>query len=304
MAKTANFGPHIDFHPVDDSFIKIRNDHGQSEAMQYGQRLYHYTSLRSFFGIIKNKELWFGNTVSMNDKMELREFTDSLRAAVSEDCPEKKEEVNHIWAQIDRKSAERFPYAMCFSSRPDDAAQWERYADMASGVCIVMDTDKLTQLFHSHLGYLNKVSYDNDIRKHKHYEIITSYLSEGKWGEFRNEDAWTDNVVATAANYKHLSFSSESEIRLIILSELVGLDEAKGFFRTEFEFTDHQIKKVLKVNLDKLCRFEGIPIESVFDGVIVAPRSNQPIDVLSEFLRANGFHKLAENVQLSQCPLR
>lgn len=287
-----------------DFLMKIRTDHGQSEAKQYGSRLYHYTSLRSFFGIIKNKELWFGNTVAMNDKMELREFTESLRNAVSQDFPEKKNEVDALWAQIDRKAAERFPYAMCFSSRPDDAAQWERYADKASGVCIVMDTNILTQLFHSHLGYLNKVYYDNDIRKHKHYGIAASYLNDGGWGQFHSADAWTDNVVATAANYKHQSFSSESEIRLIVLSELVGLDEAQGFFRTEFEFTDHQIKKILKVSLDKLCRFENIPLERVFDGVIVAPRSDQPMDILSEFLRANGFSRLSENIRVSQCPLR
>lgn len=273
------------------------------DSIQSGH-LYHYTSIQSFFGIIKNKELWLGNTASMNDKTELLYFTQELKNAVLADYPEKCHEINRLWSKIDTAVQNGYPFAMSLSALSDDAAQWERYANGATGVYIDVNIKALAQLFHNHSGFLNTVFYDGDIRQHSHLKIVSEYLSNGKWCGFDNEDRWISNLIATACCHKHKSFSPENETRMIVLSELVDLHGVDGVFRVEYECLSNQVKKVLKVNIAKLCEAEGISLDSIFDAVLIGPKSLQHTGTIKEFLCANGFHHLADNVHPSDCPLR
>lgn len=286
------------------SAFSVRDNRALKDAQQYGEHLYHYTSIQSFFGIIKNKELWLGNTASMNDKTELLHFTQELKNAVLADYPEKCHEINRLWSKIDTAVQKGYPFAMSLSTLSDDAAQWERYASGATGVCIDINIKVLAQLFHNHSGFLNTVFYDGDIRQHDHLKIVSEYLSSGKWKGFDNEDRWISNLIATACCHKHKSFSPENETRMIVLSELVDLHSADGVFRVEYECLNNQVKKVLKVNIAKLCETEGISSDSIFDGVLIGPKSIQHIGTIKEFLCANDFYHLADNVHLSECPLR
>ena len=57
---------------------------------QYGEKIYHYTSVASLIGILSKKELWLGNTANMNDKTEITHFVNQLHMAVLQDIyPEK-----------------------------------------------------------------------------------------------------------------------------------------------------------------------------------------------------------------------
>lgn len=284
--------------------FSVRDNRALDDARRYGEHLYHYTSIQSFFGIIKNKELWLGNAASMNDKTEVLHFTQGLKNTLLEDYPKKQNEINRLWSKIDTAVQKRYPFAMSLSTLSDDAAQWERYASGATGICIDVNTKTLAQLFHSHSGFLNTVFYDTDIRQHSHIKIVSEYLSSGKWYDFDNEDRWISNLTATACCHKHKSFSPENETRMIVLSELVDLHGADGVFRVEYECLNNQIRKVLKVNIAKLCELEGISLDSIFGDVVLGPKSIQHIGTLQEFLYTNGFHHLADNVHLSACPLR
>lgn len=288
---------------MDTYITKIRVKHGEENETKLGKNLYHYTSLPSFYGIIQNKELWLGNTETMNDSKELLEFSQRLETAVCEDFPQKTQKTDPLWSKIRTEISKSYPYVMCFSSSLDDAAQWERYAANATGVCIVFNTNTLTQLFHAHSCFLGKVFYGGDIRQHEHYKIVSDYLSNGDWGNFSSEEGWISNLVATASCHKHKSFSAENETRLIMLSEPISSRD-DGLMRIEYVPLSNKIRKVLKVRLDLLCRNADIPIADLFDSIMLAPRSNQAINILKDFLKENGFSKLAQNIHESDCPLR
>lgn len=289
---------------MDKAQEKEREKEGARAVLTFGKQLYHYTSIPTLSSIIKKKQLWLGNTETMNDRTEIIHFVNKLKDATIEDYPSKAEEINDIWVNVEKGLQEPFPYAMCFSSHLDDAAQWERYAARATGVCLVANSDVLRQLFLYHQAYLNHVFYDNDIRQHDHYQILSHYLAECKWPYSWDDHKWVDNMIATAPNYKHGSFSRESEIRLIIYSEFVQYGENEGIYTLDYEVIGNQIKPVLKVDLEKLCAVEGIGIDTLFDGIVIGPKSAQNKDILASFCRENGFHKLAENISLSECPLR
>ena len=52
---------------------------------EFGEYIYHYTTMKALFGIIRNKEFWWGNTSTMNDKKELTEFTNKIVSSVRAD---------------------------------------------------------------------------------------------------------------------------------------------------------------------------------------------------------------------------
>lgn len=287
-----------------DFAIRTRDDRAAKDARRYGKQLYHYTSLHTLFEIIKCEELWIGDTATMNDEMELRDFAERLKKAILHDFPHQRPEIKRLCESIDNAIVDGYPFAMCLTTNSDDAAQWERYADSATGACIIINTNTLAKLFHHHSGYLSEVFYGTDIRQHDHYRILSEHFANSRWCPFETESAWLSNLAATASSHKHLSFSTEKEIRMIVRSDCVDLYNNDGVFRVEYEFIRNQIKKVLKVNLDALCQRERISIEELFDGIILAPKSLQQINIFKEFLRDYEFYRLAENVHQSKCPLR
>ena len=121
----------------DPSCITIREQEVNDRIAKhnYGKSLYHYTSIAACVGILKEKKLWLGSTAAMNDKLEIVCFIDKLQKAVCEDIkPDKRKDCDLFFEKIYSRLKNEYPYAICFSTLNDNAAQWERYADDAHGV--------------------------------------------------------------------------------------------------------------------------------------------------------------------------
>lgn len=282
----------------------IRSELIKNTIKVCGDKLYHYTSFSVFYNIIINKELWLGNSAMMNDKSEMIDFVRALKNAALEDYPEKKREIIQLFEDMTKGIDREYSYVMCFSKLPDNAAQWERYADEAKGVCITFNTDKLGQLFFKTLGYLNEVFYKYDIRKHDAYKLLSEYLYYGKCEGFASKESWFNNILRTAVKYKHNSFISESECRMIVFPEINLIYPNNPIYRVEYKSVRDQIKKVLIVDLDMLSKEEEINLEDIFDGITIGPRSTQNAGILRDFCADYGFNSLAEKIYLSECPLR
>ncbi len=274
---------------------------------EFGEHIYHYTSIKALYGILKNKEFWWGNTASMNDRKELLEFIgcieDCIRADFAERFPDKCEKfIDLLRDRIGRD----FPFAMCFSAREEDASQWERYADGASGVCIKMNSEVLYKLFEPCNVVFNGVYYDFDIRNHEYYRLLKEYFEEGKIDDpsgIGDAEGLVANILANAPGYKNRSFWAECERRIYTLPG-TDLCSSRDVYEYGFESKDKAIRSIIKIRYDLLCEEVGVSAEELFEEIVIGPRSIQNIDELKSFCEHMGFPGLASHIRVSTCPLR
>ena len=268
--------------------------------------LYHYTTISALYNILKNREFWWGNTSTMNDKTELVDFINQLDSAVQVEIKDgaQKQRYYTLFDELKCRIRGEYPYAMSLSNRYDDAAQWERYADGAKGVCITFDTQKLCEAFCPHFFVFSRVYYDYDITKHEHYSIILDYLETGRINGFASIDGLVGNIISTAHSYKHRSFMSENEYRITSLGDTDPMLYKNISSEVAFELISGQIKRVLKIRYDVLCEKSSIDYQDLFKRITVGPRSEQSLYDLSIFCKQFGFEKLSHNIVTSECPLR
>lgn len=131
---------------------------------KYGKCLYHYTSTATLHNILKSKQFWLGNAATMNDKKEVKYFFELLQSALCESIPsDKLSQCDNFFEKVYARIDNEYPYAMCFSRLEDDAAQWERYADNAEGVCIIFNTKNIMRAFYEKYLLFEEVYYNFDI---------------------------------------------------------------------------------------------------------------------------------------------
>lgn len=194
----------------------------------------------------------------MNDKNEIKYFLEELQRIVS-NCITEKERCNEFFDRVYKRLTNEYPYAICFSKKKDDAAQWERYADEEKGVCIVFDAKKLTSLIYYVNVRFGPVFYDYDISQHEYINGLVNYAQTGKFPKYYlNEKGFVDNILVSAYFHKHKSFESESEIRLVNL-----WNHTIKHSNICFETINGTIRKVFILSLEQLCNDENIEFEDL-----------------------------------------
>lgn len=266
--------------------------------------LYHYTDFQAVDGILRCAQLRVNNVLRMNDSAEMRHFMNRLGSAVVERLerdgrPEQARAVRALFREEVRKEYSAF--AACFSFHRDDAAQWERYGNRGRGVCIAFRREYLQRLARGALS-LQMVFYRDDMAGHPMVEAFCRLAEEG--GALTGEnpavrramrDAW-----ACSVSYKHPSFSTEYETRLV-----VSPFEKEDFgVQPCYHVTKERIKKYYPLDLRAMCREIGIGMEDLVAEIIIGPDSTQSLAIFQDYLRDNGLSPLAERVSLSDCPLR
>lgn len=266
--------------------------------------IYHYTTIEALQGMLfGNKELWLGDSSFMNDTKELTEFIDRLKNEIISSVHNiDKEKCKSFFQKVYDCAKKNYPYIMSFSKRRDDAAQWERYANNAKGICIGFYKNKLDSLKRKikEPFFLQTVFYDFNVRKHEHFDCVKKYIFDSDLDQFTNEESLIENIVATACSFKNVSFSAEDEIRAIILY----VDSPSEFVRVEFEIRNGVIKKYAKIKWYDVCKKLELNIQDLISEIIIEPRSQQKIDILKEYLSLNDYDDLALKVKNSECPLR
>lgn len=266
--------------------------------------IYHYTTIEALQGMLfGNKELWLGDSSFMNDTKELTEFIDRLKNEIISSVHNiNKEKCNSFFQKVYECAKKNYPYIMSFSKRRDDAAQWERYANNAKGICIGFYKNKLDSIKRKikEPFFLQTVFYDFNVRKHKHFDCVKNYICDSDLDPFTNEESLIENIVATACSFKNVSFSAEDEIRAIILY----VDSPSEFVRVEFEIRNGVIKKYAKIKWYDVCKKLELNIQDLISEIIIGPRSQQKNDILKEYLSLNDYDDLALKVKNSECPLR
>lgn len=269
------------------------------------QLLYHYTDFLSFDGILNGRELRVNNVLNMNDTQEMELFISGIFNAVLNRFSEEKdaEIIRQLKVMMDGIRSRFFDfsaYAACFSEFRDDAAQWERYANRGKGVCLGFRRSMVEKLVGGAVA-LQKVFYQDNVDSHPLVERIYTLVKASRGLEVTDElkDA-AHEVLRNSASFKHPSFSSEHEIRLVLMPfEVPDFD-----LHPQYHVARERIKKYYALDLDQMCRAAGITMEDLVAEIIIGPESTQSIPILHDYLQDAGLPELAENICYSDCPLR
>lgn len=260
----------------------------------YGEYLYHYTSLNTFLSMIRSRELWLSNTGTMNDRKEITHFIEMLQRELAE------YQRNDFFCKIYEQIPKQYKYAFCLSTEKDDAAQWERYADTAKGVCIVFKVEELCKCLYGYSDFMfNRVFYDESIINNDYYKLLKNYFETGKIQVYNSEDDLIKFLIYSGNLHKHRSFMHECEVRITTIDN-------KRQYGVDYQLKEisNVVKKVLILKPDIMGHKKGSSFEKLIDKVIIGPRSQQNVAILQEYIYSNGLYELADNVIQSQCPLR
>lgn len=274
-------------------YAQLRNEIEKREN-DYGNRLYHYTSLNTFFSMIRNREIWMSSMGSMNDKKETVYYIEMLENELS--GYDSKNFFEKIYTQIPLS----YKYAFCLSTEKDDAAQWERYADSARGVCLAFNVGELCKCLYGYNDIMfNRVFYNDSITDDRYLQILKNYFETGKIDIYSSEEELIRRLIYVGNLHKHKSFKNEFEVRITTLDnkEQHGLEFA-------LKEIGGVVKKVLILRPDAMGISKGTCFENLIDQVIIGPRSQQNISILKQYILSNGLRNLTNKVTVSDCPLR
>lgn len=274
-------------------YIQLRTNVEKSKR-DFGETLYHYTSLNTFLSMISNREIWMSSTGSMNDRKEIAYFIELLEKEL--DKYKRQDFFDKVYDEIPLN----YKYAFCLSTEKDDAAQWERYGDSAMGVCIGFNVEEWCKCLHKYSDIMfNRVFYNASVGNDKYCKIVENYFKKGIIEIYSSEEELIQQLIYAGNLHKHKSFKNEHEIRITTIDN-------KQQYGMEYELKEigNVVKKVLILKLDIMGHSMKTSFEKMVDEIIIGPKSQQNIDVLKQYMISKEMFGLTSKICLSQCPLR
>ena len=272
--------------------------------MYSGSILYHYTDFQALDGILRCAQLRVNTVLRMNDSAEMRHFMKRLASAIVErlEGEGRRGQARAVQQLFELELKKEYSaFAACFSFQRDDAAQWERYGNRGRGICIAFQREYLQKIAKGALS-LQTVFYQDDMAGHPMVETFCELagqdgsLSAGNPAVRKAmRDAW-----ACSVSFKHPSFSSEYETRLVVSP----FEKEEFGVKACYHVTQERIKKYYPLDLAAMCQEIGVGIEDLVAELIIGPESAQSLAILQDYLEDNGLHALVDRVSLSDCPLR
>lgn len=259
--------------------------------------LYHYTSIPALKSILEKGEFWLSNLSNTNDKTELVFAIDLFKQNIEPHIfEERKDNLNNFFSMLKNKMYP-LPFFMSFTTLPDDAAQWERYADNARGVNIKFSSENLYKSFTKERVAIEKVDYILKVTTEPFDSSIINYINDKGNVYLHGEFAIIDYIKKRLRTYKHKSFKSEKEYKIVF-------DYNSPLGKIDYTCNNNCIKEVFRIDMKGLCAERNMSFEDLFDGIIIGPRSNQLSEHLHNYLISIGYEKLADKISYSDCPLR
>ncbi len=261
-----------------------------------GKKLYHYTGYSALEGIINNEELWLCNVKAMNDKTEMLHYMNTIKTAVYSGLNKNQSrKATALFNEQIIRLKDKPVYAMSFSFLRDDAAQWERYSANGMGVCIQFNAEILEKVCSNHAMLTDVFYTQGAAKKSEHAKLIRDYIITSSvdmqaWGDI---NGIFDNCWAASSAYKHKSFKTEKEVRIVSLPFALKtfLDDP------HYQMESWGIREYYKIKISE-------KIEDLISEIIIGPRANVTVDTLQRYLQhlSNDYTKIT--VKESECPLR
>jgi hypothetical protein len=302
-------------HHLDTDWLNIGVNSGRYLKRYPGifsyskSNIYHYTNLEGLVGILSKKGFWLSDVRFLNDGEELYNGSKIAEQLIRK--IKNKRSYSRFNAVLDivleKIQNESYPscYICSFSVMGDMLEQWRAYGKNGCGISIGFDLTQKTEYPHFRLGpqyFTQEVIYKDSIKYWVLLSIIRSYKSDFYRAGRVNAgiiqyiaDSLFVSLSQLFANFKHESFESEREVRIIDNSG------KETFYREKF----HRVSNGLIVPYfasynTKLHKGDNIPIEPdnlPVTEIIVGPNTSQHelINSISIFLSDLGYDK---NIQI------
>lgn len=149
------------------------------------QPIYHYTTSQGLIGILESQSIWASEAAGLNDLDEIHRGWDEIERYLDENDPGG----DLGWVLHESVSSAKDPsqsvFVACASSRPDDAAQWDRYASGGLGYALEFDAS---------------VAVGVKARSAEPSDWASKFIAEGSY--FRNE--WDYAIYGREDLHQHL----------------------------------------------------------------------------------------------------
>ena len=181
--------------------------------------VWHYTSHDAALSIVRNNQLWLSNLRYLRDAQEFVWIFDCVTKYIEtrkrRSDPVHPEVESRLVLQAHQRDLGTSICIACFSTMPDDVAQWERYASEAQGVAVGFNAEELASAVGAGWGRWAPVIYDTSSKSRQIASAI-EYAEDCQRGGKSILGTRDDPLVHLAAFSKHESFSSEREFRLAL----------------------------------------------------------------------------------------
>lgn len=263
--------------------------------------LYHYTDFNAMRGIIIKGEIWLWSLRRMNDSQEMEYFIRELKSAVKKQIePAFYKRAENLFSENLKDFNKLASYAACFSEYKDDAAQWSRYAKNGTGVYIAFDKDLLFKIGNAGHAPLYKVNYSANCDDLEIVDdIVGSVLHPEKYSAEKIHEIF-NRLITNSPFFKHPSFSSEKEYRLVSLP----YNQTEFLGKPQFYVEENNIKKYYILNLKSICQKLGIKYTELFTEICIGPQARVPKNVLEDYFYCSEYPELCEKIKVSDCPLK
>lgn len=223
---------------------------GTTKAASPPDIVYHYTNGAGLEGFIEKGKLWATDSRFLNDSGEVLTGTTRARNKFRQEFWRSSDQLEIKLYRIARdyfNEPETDRTCICsFSEKKDDLSQWRAYSNEGLGFTIGLDAKCLVDKVKNEKVFdFKKVSYNQVHLDRRTKEAINAVRqSIEKWRGKGVDDEWRlrraaqlfDVVTGTvSASYKHSSFQSENEWRILafihnaISSKEMKIRERDGF---------------------------------------------------------------------------
>lgn len=289
------------------------------EENKLPKELYHYTSLETFYNIIKGKELWFFESITNYDKDEFTFFEKKLKEVF-------KQQFNFDCREIGRAKISP-DYSLSLTSEEDSFFHFHKYANENTGVCICFDTEAFTSAL-KNLYHINKgniidavpMSYQNDSELGKYIiqeinktQEIFSFLKINNETNVENmlEKLHYSIYIRFAKIIKRENYKIENEYRFfyngmiayinILLNSLNNDGYINNEKNEELRSIIKQVNEKLRLKEDfvcangkirRCCQINIAPIinQNIISKIIIGSKCKNSVDDIKAFLEYNNVH--------------
>jgi hypothetical protein len=319
----AQWWPAFEFTQNDDGKIISRNVTDEKKvfipkyilSLPQQKIVYHYTTVRGFFGIITENAVWASHIRYMNDASEVTHGKNMALSIISKMALKKKygEFASILLMVADILSHETMPdyFVASFSLKNDDLTQWRSYGG-SQGICIGFDLNTINSQLHFWSPDMQVALYSEKQKISLMILYIKIYFREFcKDKEFYNEvfpSGWYRSYAESLANklkfqfirYKHKCFESEHEVRLVVGEREGEYQPVRYRVRGNMIIPYHRSSDRIWGAQGAGAEFPKLPIASV----TIGPMVNQELSAHSvrEFLSSHGYDPAI--VDVSALPYR